>query len=134
MTYAFSWGLQQALHAALTADATVAELAGGRVWDEPPAEAAEGAYVLLGEERVEPWGTATERGAVHEISLSVVGEARGFGGLKRLAGAVCEAVAGLSALPAGRVVAARFEGGRARRATSREPRRVDLRFRIVVED
>lgn len=134
MTYAFSWALQQALFEALSADPVVAEVAGGRVWDQPPPEAEPGLHVLIGEESVEPWSTATERGAAHDIAVSVIGEARSFGDMKRLAGAVCEATLGLSVLRTGRVVDAQFRGGRARRATTREPRRIDLRFRVTVED
>lgn len=134
MTYAFSWALQQALHAALTADPTVADVAGGRVWDALPPDAEPGVHVLIGEESVEPWSTATERGAVHETTVSVLGEARSFGDMKRLAGAVCDAATRLTTLASGHVVNARFEGGRARRETAREPRRIDLRFRFTVEE
>lgn len=138
MTYAFSWALQQALFAALRDHPDVAALAGGRVHDEAP-HAAEGALasgpvILLGDESVEPWGAANDAGAAHAVQIAVVSADRGFGALKRLAGAVCEVALGPLALSRGRVVNASFLGGRTSRIEGAGLRRIDLRFRIAVED
>ncbi len=138
MTYAFSWPLQQALFGALQADATVAELAGARVYDEAPhAEALAGLtgpYVVLGDETVDAWSTATDRGATHAVQVSVISPERGFGALKRLAAAVCAVALGPLALDRGRVVFASFLGGRTRRVEGAGLRRIDLRFRLAVEE
>jgi hypothetical protein len=137
MTYAFSWALQRAVFTALAADPSLRAIAAGRVYDEPPHGADLGAetapYVLIGEERVEPWSTATDRGAAHAIRVTVVAEPGGFGAAKRAAGAVCDRLLGALPLERGRVVNASFLGGRALREGDGR-RRIDLRFRIVVED
>ncbi len=138
MTYAFSWPLQQALFAALTADPEIAALAGGRVWDEAgmpgPAGAGDGPWVLIGDETVVPWSTATEIGAEHVLRIDVVGPAPGFAALKRVAAAVCAVATGPLALARGRIAGAGFLGGRTLREDKGRLRRIALRFRIVVEE
>lgn len=137
MSYAFSWPLQQALFAALAADATVAALAGGRIYDAAPhaaVKATDGLWIMLGDEQVDPWSTATDRGAAHAIQISVVGSAGGFGALKRLADAVCLVALGPLSLSRGRVVTANFLGGRTRRVEGAALRQIDLRFRLAIED
>jgi hypothetical protein len=138
MTFACSWALQKALFAALAADPTVSAMAAGRVWDEADAAAVAGAaggpWVVVGDETVEPWSTATDDGAAHVVEIGVAAEAGGFGALKRLAGAVCDVALAPLALERGRVVSSRFLGGRTRREEKGRVRRIELRFRIVVED
>jgi hypothetical protein len=137
VSFAFAWPLQQALFAALRAHPDIAAMAGGRVHDEPPHGAegalADGPIVILGDESVEPWGTATDAGAAHAVQIAVVSAERGFGPLKRLAGAVCDVALGPLSLSRGRVVNQSFLGGRTSRAEG-GLRRIDLRFRIAVED
>jgi hypothetical protein len=135
VSYEFSWPLQQALFAALTADPAVQALADGRVFDAAPHAdegGAAGPCVLIGDETVEPWSTATDRGAEHVVTLSAVGPERGFGPVKRLAGAVCDAALGPLAPSRGRVVNSSFLGARAVRTQT--GRRIDMRFRIVIEE
>lgn len=131
----FSWPLQQALVAALVADPTIAALANGQVFDEPPRDTGDAVpIVLLGEETVTPWATATESGAEHRVEIAVVGQAHGFSVLKPLADAVCGAVLGLAAVDGGRIVNAAFLSARTRRDALRQMRRIDMSFRIVIED
>lgn len=138
MTYAFGWALQKALHAALTANPELAALVGDRIYDAPPhraaAEAPDAPYVLIGDETVAPWSTATEQGATHEIAISAVGAEPGFATVKRVAAAVCDALLGPLSPERGRVVSACFLGGRTRRARRGPVRRIDMRFRIAIED
>lgn len=138
MTYAFSWPLQQALFAALQADPTVTDLTAGRIYDEAPHADAlgglDGPYVVLGDETVDAWSTATDRGASHAVQVSAISPERGFGALKRLAAAVCDVALGPLPLTRGRVVFASFLGGRTRRIEGAGLRRIDLRFRLAVED
>jgi len=137
MTYAFSWPLQQALFAALGADATVAALAGGRIYDAAPHAAADpqdGPWIVIGDEQVDAWSTASDRGAAHAVQISVVCGAGGFGALKRLADAVCAVALGPLGLSRGRVVSANFLGGRTRRIEGAGLRQIDLRFRLAIED
>lgn len=138
MSYAFSWPLQQALFAALSADATVAALVAGRIYDAAPhatgTGAQDGPWIVLGDEQVDAWSTATDRGAAHAIQISVVGGAGGFGALKRLADAVCEVALGPLSLSRGRIVTAHFLGGRTRRIEGAGLRQIDLRFRLAIEE
>jgi hypothetical protein len=138
MSFACSWPLQKALFAALAADPAVGALAGARIWDEGDAAAVlaagGGPCVILGDETVEPWSTASDEGAAHVVTISALSEAGGFSALKRLAGAVCDVALAPLTLERGRVVSSRFLGGRTRREEKGRARRVELRFRIVVED
>ena len=130
----FSWPLQQALVAALVADPAIATLANGQVFDEPPRDTGHTVpVVLLGEETVTPWATATETGAEHRVEIAVVGQAQGFSVLKPLADAVCGVVLGLLAINGGRIVNAAFLSARTRRDAVRQVRRIDMSFRIVIE-
>lgn len=137
MSFACSWALQKALFAALAADPEVGALAGGRIWDEGDAAAVVaaggGPCVVLGDETVEPWSTASDDGAAHVVAISAVAETGGFGALKRLAGAICDVALAPLALERGRVVSSRFVGGRTRREEKGRVRRIELRFRIVIE-
>lgn len=131
-----SWPLQQALFAALSSAPAVTAIVGSRVLDEPlPAGMRpDGPSILLGDEAVRPWATATETGAEHRVEIALVGREHGFGPLKRLAAAVADCVLGPLPLDGGRVVNAVLIGARTRRETASQVRRIDLTFRIVVED
>ena len=131
----FSWPLQRALVTALSHASAVVAIAGARVLDGPVSgSAVDGPTVMLGDETVAPWSTATDTGAEHRISISVVAQAQGFSVLKPLAAAVCEAVLGPMPLDRGRIVNAAFLGARTGRDPVRQIRRIDLTFRIVIED
>jgi hypothetical protein len=136
MTYAFSWSLQQALFAALRADPALAALIGDRVYDAVPHRAtqSDAPYVLIGDEQVAAWSTASDTGAVHEIAISAVSMAPGFAVAKEVAAAICNALDGPITLARGRIVSTQFLGGRTRRGRRGELRRVDMRFRIAIED
>ncbi|MGF1659372.1 MAG: DUF3168 domain-containing protein [Rubrimonas sp.] len=138
MSCAYSWPLQQALHGALSARPELSALVGGRIHDEAPADDAligdDAAWVLLGDEQVSPWATASDAGAAHIVTLSVISTHRGFAVAKQVAGAVCEVALGPLKLSRGRVVNAGFLGAKTRRLAAGPARRIDLRFRIVIED
>ncbi len=139
MTYALAWPLQEAIYAALNADPGVVAVLGDRIYDAPPpfsgpAEA-EAPYVTLGDERAEDWSTATDAGAVHTVTLSVHAPRHGFGVAKQAAGAVSDALLGAAlTLSRGRVVNVRFIEALSARAEDGQLRRIDLRFRVVLED
>lgn len=139
MTYALSWPLQQGVYQLLSADAGLAALADGRVYDAPlPPEAEaepDGVYITLGDETVRDWSTQTDRGAEHLFGISVHAPRRGFAAAKQAAGAVSDALlGGAVTLDRGRVVLIRFVDARTRRKENGALRRIDLRFRITVED
>lgn len=137
MTYAFSWPLQQALYAALGDQPTIAAEADGGVHDAPPHAETLGPdpapFLLIGDETVEAWGDADAPGAAHVLTISVISGEAGFGRLKRIAGAVCDAALGPLSLSRGRVALARFLGARTRVIARAGLRRIDLRFRFAIE-
>jgi hypothetical protein len=72
-----AWALQQAVHAALAADAGLADLLGGpRIHDHVPRNAVQ-PYVHLAEASARDWSTATEPGAEVLFSALVVSDAGG---------------------------------------------------------
>lgn len=139
MTYALAWPLQQAVFQLLSSDPAVSAAVGGRIYDAPlPAEAEadpEGPWVTLGDERVEDWSTASDRGAVHRLTITVHAPHRGFAEAKQAAGAISEALlGGALTLSRGRVVQVGFLGARTRRAEGDALRSIELRFRVALED
>lgn len=139
MTYALSWPLQQAVYQLLSADAGLAALVGDRIYDAPlPPEAEsepDGLYVTLGDERVEDWSTKTDRGAEHLVTIAVHAPRRGFAEAKQAAGMISDALlGGALTLSRGRAVLVTFAGARTRRAEGDALRRIELRFRVVLED
>lgn len=139
MTYALSWPLQQAVYQLLSGDPSVTALVGARIYDAPvplDAEAEpEGLYLTIGDERVEDWSTATDRGAAHLLTIAVHAPRRGFAEAKQAAGAVSDALlGGALSLSRGRAVLVRFTGARTRRAEGDALRRIEMRFRVTVED
>ncbi len=138
MSAAFSWPLQQALFAALSAHPEIAATIGDAIFDEPPVSETLGrdgaVWIVLGDEVVTPWSTASDQGAAHAVQISVVAAQRGFATAKRVADAVCDAALGPLTLARGRVVNAGFLSARTQRVGKGAARRIDLRFRIVIED
>jgi hypothetical protein len=139
MTFAMSWPLQQALHAAISGDAGCAAFFGPRIFDgAPPAgpdAAAEGLYLTIGDETVVDWSTASDRGARHQVTLTVHAPRHGFAEAKQAAAAVSEVVLEGALSPSrGRVVSARFVGARTRRAENDALRQIEMRFSITLED
>lgn len=138
MTMAFSAPLQQALFERLTGAAELAGPLGGRVYDDAPHRAAAeetGVFVTLGDERVSSWSTATDQGAAHEVEIRVHGPVRGFLPVKAAAAAVAAVIEADPPSPsAGRIVSHEFLSARTAREEQGAARRIDLRFRFVIED
>lgn len=141
MSYAQSLALQKAVFARLSADAGVQALVPGRVFDAPPAGPVPELYLTLGPERVRDRSDATGPGAIHDLTLSVIGGAQGFAPAKAVAGATCDALVGaaggagaLPALERGRLVSLRFLRAVAKRDSRGDRRRIDLTFRARVDE
>lgn len=139
MTYALSWPLQEAVFQRLSADTAVAAIAGGRIYDAPlPPEAEgdpDGVYVTLGDETVRDWSTKSDNGAVHQITISVHAPRRGFAEAKQAAGAISDSLLGAAlTMTRGKVIQIRFHEARTGRSQGDALRRIDLRFRVTVED
>jgi len=86
--------LRAAIHGALKADTPLsALLGGGKIYDEPPREAAP-PYVTLGESVLTDGSTSTEEGDEHTLTLHVWSRQGGHREAHLIAGAVLEALAG----------------------------------------
>ncbi|MEM7546685.1 MAG: DUF3168 domain-containing protein [Pseudomonadota bacterium] len=137
MTMNLSEPLQRALFERLAA---APELAGleGRIYDDAPHRARETGsqpYITLGDETVAPWNTATDTGAVHEVTIRVYAPQRGFLPVKVLAAEVAELIATMPPVPdRGTIITHEFIAARTQREEQGALRRIDLRFRFVIED
>ncbi len=135
MSYGVGEALQRAVYGQLQADAGLAALVAGAIYDEMPSGAAPETFVSLGPEEVRDRSYQTGGMAEHRITVSVVSGAEGFAVAKAVAAAVSEALVDADlVLTRGRLVALRFFRARARRVRGREARRIDLIFRAIVED
>lgn len=137
MTMALSAPLQQALFERLTSSVELAALQ-GRVFDDAPHRsggAETGIFVTLGDERVAPWNTASDTGAVHTVEIRVHGPVRGFAPVKEMAAKIAAVLESDPPTPSrGVVVSHEFTGARTRREEQGAARRIDLTFRFVIED
>ncbi len=139
MTYALSWPLQKALYELIGTDAACLQHFGQRIYDAAPPflgeQAPEGIYLTFGDEEVTDWSTGTDAGAVHLVKLTVHAPRRGFSEAKQAASAVSDAILGGALAPSrGRIVNARFVDARTGRSEADALRRIDMRFRITIED
>ena len=135
MSYGMAAALQEAVYQALLADAALAALVGGDIFDAAPPGAVPPIYVSLGPEDVREGADQSGAGAVHEFTVSVVSQAAGFKTAKEAAAAVSDALLGAAlVLARGRVVYLNFLRAKAARVEGADLRRIDLRFRARLED
>lgn len=135
MSYGVSAALQQAVYQALLADPALGALVGTAIYDAVPPGIVSGTYVSLGPEDVRDASDGTGDGALHEIVVSVVTDAAGFGAAKDAAAAVSDALTGATlTLSRGTLIYLNFYRARARRVQNADMRRIDLRFRARVQD
>ncbi|MEO0426514.1 MAG: DUF3168 domain-containing protein [Pseudomonadota bacterium] len=139
MTLALGWPLQEAVFAALTADPAVQALAAGRIYDAVPPASGEAevisVYAVIGDDTVQEWGTGTDAGSQHLFGISIFAAERSFAQAKALAGAIGDVmVTAPLPLSRGRVVCVSFFSARTRREERDRLRRIDLRFRVLIED
>jgi len=88
MSGSASWQLQQAVYGALSGNAPLAALLGGpRVYDDVP-HAAAYPFVTMGQTSSSDFGTATEDGEEHILSLHIWSAAGGRGEAQVLMGAI----------------------------------------------
>ena len=137
MSLALSGELQGAVYGALVADAALSALVGSEIFDAPLPSGGSvppGEFVTLGEEVVKPFGSATSDGAVHDFDVSVHSTASGFAAAKAVAAAVSNVLVDADlVLAGGHLVSLRFVKARAKRGVAPELRRIEMRFRAVVE-
>ena len=138
MSLTLSGELQGAIYAALTEDAALTALVGAEIYDAPlPSGGALplGEHVTLGEEVVKPFGSATSSGGVHDFGVVVHSTASGFSAAKVVSAAVGSVLVDANlAVAGGHLVSLRFVKAKAKRGIAPELRRIEMRFRAVVED
>lgn len=135
MSYATALALQEAVYHHLSADPALTTLVGGAIHDSLPPGPIANLYVVIGAEDVREAGDQTGCAARHEITISVIGDTAGFARAKAAAVAVSDALTGADlALARGTLVYLNFHRARARRVQDAGMRRIDLRFRALIED
>lgn len=135
MTYAVGGALQAAVFGLLSADATLAGLVGGHIYDAAPGGDVPGLFVVLGDEAVRDRSDQSGQGAWHDFRIGVVTDDAGFASAKAAAAAVCDALIGQApVLARGRVVSITFRQARTRRSEGGRLRKIDLTFRARVSD
>ena len=135
MSYGVSAALQAAIYQRVSTDAAVQALVGSAVYDAVPAGALPATYVTLGPEAVKDASDTDGRGAWHDVVLSVITSAAGFQEAKDVAAALNDALLGANlTLTRGRVVGVAFKSAKAKREGTGSTRRIDMSFRLRVED
>ncbi|MFY0679786.1 MAG: DUF3168 domain-containing protein [Thalassovita sp.] len=134
MSYAMTAALQQAIFDRLSTDVEVTALVDG-VFDALPAGDKPTLYALIGDETAVDRSDVSGAGARHDFTVSILSDSSGFHSLKQAAAAVNDAL--LSAplsLSRGAVVGLWFLKATTKRHTRDAERRIDLKFRVRVEE
>lgn len=128
------WALQKAIHAALTADATLVGLLGGpQVFDDAP-QATVFPFITLGTSSERDWGTATEDGGEHVVTLHVWSRKAGRREAREIMDAVRQALHDRElGLSGHRLINLRQEFAEARRDPDGETYHGIIRLRAVTE-
>ena len=139
MTYALSWPLQEGIFSLVCHEPACATALGGRIFDHAPppgqVDGLDDVYMSFGDEEVQDWSSGSTRGAVHTVLISIFSPRRGFFAAKQAASAVSDAILGGGlTLSQGTVVNIRFVDARTRREETDSLRRIDMRFRITVQE
>lgn len=139
MTYAMAWPLQQGLFATLCNSELCEQHFNGQIFDAPlpfgNEAAPEGLYLIIGDEEVQDWSTGSDQGAVHLISLNIHAPRRGFAEAKQAAADISDTLLTSEiALSRGRVINIRFVDASTHREEADQLRRIEMRFRVTLED
>lgn len=136
MSYATAAALQAAVFSRLSRDPAVQPLVGRAIYDAVPPGTPPGTFIVVGPEEVTDRSDATTAGAEHRLKITVISNAAGFQYAKEVAGAVSDALleGAPPELARGRIVGVWFQRAEAARVRSSGARRIDLIFRVLVED
>lgn len=134
MTTDAAWPLQQAIHQVLAGDATLTALLGGAdIFDDVPADRAF-PYVTIGQTVARDWGTATEDGREHLVTLHAWSREGGRREANEIIAAIDAALAAGPVAVAGHdLVSLRYEFSEARRDPDGETFHGIVRYRAVTE-
>ncbi|MBK5928522.1 DUF3168 domain-containing protein [Rhodobaculum claviforme] len=136
MSYATAAALQAAVYARLASDPVVTQQVGGAIHDAVPAGTPPGTFVVVGQGETVDRSCVTTPAAEHRLRISVISNAAGFQRAKEAAAAVSDAMLAdpVPVLPRGRVVGVWFARAEAGRVRGTGARRIELTFRVLVED
>ncbi|MHC0053108.1 DUF3168 domain-containing protein [Actibacterium sp. D379-3] len=135
MSYGAAAALQAAVYQRLVADAALAAIVGGAIYDAVPPGDLPATYVSIGPEDARDRSDKTGAGALHIFTISVVSNIAGFAQAKAVAAAVSDALNDAPlVLSRGTLVGLSFDRARARRVRNGDVRRIDLTFRARVDD
>jgi len=135
MSYGTSADLQTALFGALSGDANLSAAVDGQIFDSVPSGKTPPLFVAIGEERVVDRSDIAAHAADFLVTISVVGDNRGFLPVKQVAGQVSDILlASQLTMQRGCVAFLSLDRARAYRSGTERRRRVDLRFRVRVDD
>ena len=130
-----SWALQQAIFATLCTSDAIKDVVGDppRVFDAPP-RAAAFPYIVIGDDTMSDWSTATESGSEHTVVIHVWSRADGHRQAKLVADAVRDALDGAALAVTGQALIdiRHIETGFTRESDG-ETTHGALRFRAVME-
>jgi Protein of unknown function (DUF3168) len=129
-----SWALQQSVFARLASDAPLLALLGSpRIYDDVP-QGADFPYLTFGHGLARDWGTGSEDGNEHILTLHVWSQAKGKKEAHEIMGALRTALHDQPLTLSGhRLINLRHEQSEARRDPDGETYRGIARFRAVTE-
>lgn len=134
MSYADAVALQSAIHACLVDDPDLNDLVGGSIFDAVPEDGVPDVYVAIGAEETTRRGDSLGQVIRYRVEVSVIGRRESFVAVKSAASAAEVALTRVPLeVPGAEVVELRLERTRARRGKHPARRRIDLTFRITLD-
>lgn len=136
MSYATAAALQAAIYDRLGEDPALAALVGGAIHDAVPPGTPPGTMVVVGQGEAVDRSCVTTQAAEHRVRIAVITNAAGFQTAKEVAAAVSDAMLAdpVPVLARGRVVGVWFARAEAGRVRATGARRIEMTFRVLVED
>ena len=135
MNYAMAAALQSAVFQHLEASTELAAFVGTAIYDAAPPGHLPGTYVSLGPEDVRDRSDQSHSGAAHTFVVTIVTDVSGFHLAKTVAAVICDGLIDADlTLDRGRLVSLAFASAKAERMGKGAKRKIDLRFRALLED
>ncbi len=135
MSYGASPALQAAVYQALIGDAGLAALVGTAIYDAIPSGSLPATYVAIGPEAAYDKSDKSGGSAEHVFTVSVVTDSAGFQAAKDVAAQISDVLIDAPlTLTRGTLIYLNFDRASATREGTGATRRIDLRFRALVQD
>lgn len=134
MSYQFAHALQFVVYQTLLVHQPLTALVGTNIFDAVPTGTIAETYILVGEDKAVDRSDLTGQLARHDLTIQIVSSANGYSDAKRVAGAVCDALEAIQInLSTDNVRQVQFRSAHARRDTGAGERRIDLKYRALVD-